>query len=81
MSILIYLSDEVTYTYQLKCLQNILQIYCIIDSRQLLEKGDLVAQELVNSLQVLEVTTGAMAQELISLVGEYAPLHLQPCVH
>lgn len=56
----------------LKCVQNIFEIYCIIDSRQLLEKGDLVAQELVNSLQVLEVTTGAMAQELISLVSQYA---------
>ncbi|XP_027030782.2 TATA-binding protein-associated factor 172 [Tachysurus fulvidraco] len=44
------------------------------DSRQLLEKGDLVAQELVNSLQVLEVTTGAMAQELISLLLEQLPL-------
>lgn len=44
------------------------------NSRQLLEKGDLVAQELVNSLQVLEVTTGAMAQELISLLLEQLPL-------
>lgn len=67
-------SYDVAYPIQLKFLQNILQIYCIVDSRQLLEKGDLVAQELVNSLQVLEVTTGAMAQELISLVGKYALL-------
>ncbi|MCI4376245.1 hypothetical protein PGIGA_G00186100 [Pangasianodon gigas] len=44
------------------------------DSRQLLEKGDLVAQELVNSLQVLEVTTGAVSQELISLLLEQLPL-------
>ncbi|KAM9476591.1 TATA-binding protein-associated factor 172 isoform 2-T2 [Clarias gariepinus] len=44
------------------------------DSRQLLEKGDMVAQELVNSLQVLEVSTGAMAQELISLLLEQLPL-------
>lgn len=61
-------------------LQNI-QLYGVVDSRQLLEKGDLVAQELVNSLQVLEVTTGAMAQELVSLVCEYALLYPQTCLH
>ncbi|KAF7710283.1 TATA-binding protein-associated factor 172 isoform X2 [Silurus meridionalis] len=44
------------------------------DSKQLLEKGDLVAQDLVNSLQVLEVTTGAMAQELISVLLEQLAL-------
>lgn len=71
-----YHSYEVTYPNQVKCLQIILQIYCVVDSRQPLEKGDLVAQELVNSLQVLEVSTGAMAQELISLVCEYELLYL-----
>ncbi|KAL7877989.1 hypothetical protein SRHO_G00046320 [Serrasalmus rhombeus] len=45
-----------------------------LDSRQLLEKGDSVAQELVNSLQVLEVTAGAMSQELIPLLLEQLPL-------
>lgn len=40
----------------------------------------MVAQELVNSLQVLEVTTGAMAQELVSLVCEYALLYPQMCL-
>ncbi|KAI5107880.1 TATA-binding protein-associated factor 172, partial [Silurus meridionalis] len=45
-----------------------------LDSKQLLEKGDLVAQDLVNSLQVLEVTTGAMAQELISVLLEQLAL-------
>ncbi|KAI5617401.1 TATA-binding protein-associated factor 172, partial [Silurus asotus] len=44
------------------------------DSKQLLEKGDLVAQDLVNSLQVLEVTTGAMVQELISVLLEQLAL-------
>ncbi|XP_066534947.1 TATA-binding protein-associated factor 172 isoform X2 [Hoplias malabaricus] len=44
------------------------------DSRQLLEKGDSAAQELVNSLQVLEVTAGAMTQELIPLLLEQLPL-------
>lgn len=39
-----------------------------------LEKGDTAAQELVNSLQVLEVMAGAMAAELKSLVR---PL---PCI-
>lgn len=34
------------------------------DSSRLLNQGDAVGQELVNSLQVLEVTAGAMAQEL-----------------
>lgn len=33
-----------------------------------LERGDAAAQELVNSLQVLEVTTGAMSAELKPLV-------------
>lgn len=38
----------------------------------------MVAQELVNSLQVFEVTTGAMAQELKSLVGEYTLYTCEP---
>uniref|UniRef100_A0A4W4EM65 BTAF1 RNA polymerase II, B-TFIID transcription factor-associated n=1 Tax=Electrophorus electricus TaxID=8005 RepID=A0A4W4EM65_ELEEL len=44
------------------------------DGRQLLEKGDSVAQELVNSLQVLEIAAGAMAEELIPLLLEQLPL-------
>uniref|UniRef100_A0A8C1HA85 B-TFIID TATA-box binding protein associated factor 1 n=1 Tax=Cyprinus carpio carpio TaxID=630221 RepID=A0A8C1HA85_CYPCA len=40
----------------------------------LLKQGDPVAQELVNSLQVLEVTAGAMSQELIPLLMEQLPL-------
>uniref|UniRef100_A0A8B9H6C5 B-TFIID TATA-box binding protein associated factor 1 n=1 Tax=Astyanax mexicanus TaxID=7994 RepID=A0A8B9H6C5_ASTMX len=51
-----------------------------LDSRQLLEKGDSVAQELVCSLQVLEVTAGAMAQVLIPLLLEQLPL-LCTCLH
>lgn len=38
------------------------------DRQVQLEKGDTAAQELVNSLQVLEVMAGAMAAELKSLV-------------
>uniref|UniRef100_A0A3B1JH18 B-TFIID TATA-box binding protein associated factor 1 n=1 Tax=Astyanax mexicanus TaxID=7994 RepID=A0A3B1JH18_ASTMX len=48
--------------------------------KQLLEKGDSVAQELVCSLQVLEVTAGAMAQVLIPLLFEQLPL-LCTCLH
>lgn len=44
------------------------------DSSQLLKQGDSVAQDLVNSLQVLEVTAGAMSQELIPLLMEQLPL-------
>ncbi|TRZ04212.1 hypothetical protein DNTS_006480, partial [Danionella cerebrum] len=44
------------------------------DASQVLKLGDSVAQELVNSLQVLEVTTGAMSQELIHLLLEQLPL-------
>uniref|UniRef100_A0A671LIB3 TATA-binding protein-associated factor 172-like n=1 Tax=Sinocyclocheilus anshuiensis TaxID=1608454 RepID=A0A671LIB3_9TELE len=40
----------------------------------LLKQGDPVAQELVNSLQVLEVTAGAMSQELNPLLMEQLPL-------
>ncbi|XP_062852263.1 TATA-binding protein-associated factor 172 [Trichomycterus rosablanca] len=52
----------------------------VFDSQQLLEKGDSVAQELVNSLQVLEVTTVAMTQELRSQLLEQLPL-LCMCLH
>lgn len=41
---------------------------CGADRQVQLEKGDPAAQELVNSLQVLEVMAGAMAAELKSLV-------------
>ncbi|XP_052007528.1 TATA-binding protein-associated factor 172-like isoform X3 [Xyrauchen texanus] len=44
------------------------------DSSQLLKQGDSVAQELVNSLQVLEVTAGAMTHGLTPLVMEQLPL-------
>lgn len=40
----------------------------VADRQAQLEKGDTAAQELVNSLQVLEVMAGAMAAELKSLV-------------
>ncbi|XP_028845872.1 TATA-binding protein-associated factor 172 [Denticeps clupeoides] len=56
----------------------------VVDSKGLdvslqLEKGDGVAQELVNCLQVLEVTAGAMAAELIPLLLEQLP-HLFTCL-
>jgi len=38
------------------------------DGQLQLERGDAAAQELVNSLQVLEVMAGAMAAELKPLV-------------
>ncbi|XP_063047545.1 TATA-binding protein-associated factor 172 isoform X2 [Engraulis encrasicolus] len=41
-----------------------------LDGASLLEKGDTVAQDLVNSLQVLEVVAGAMATRLIPLLLE-----------
>uniref|UniRef100_A0A8C7DN99 B-TFIID TATA-box binding protein associated factor 1 n=1 Tax=Oncorhynchus kisutch TaxID=8019 RepID=A0A8C7DN99_ONCKI len=44
-----------------------------------LERGDAAAQELVNSLQVLEVTAGAMAPELKPLLLEHLP-HLFTCL-
>uniref|UniRef100_A0A8B9GYD6 B-TFIID TATA-box binding protein associated factor 1 n=1 Tax=Astyanax mexicanus TaxID=7994 RepID=A0A8B9GYD6_ASTMX len=49
--------------------------------KQLLEKGDSVAQELVCSLQVLEVTAGAMAQVLIPLGHFYMLPLLCTCLH
>uniref|UniRef100_A0AAZ3Q854 BTAF1 RNA polymerase II, B-TFIID transcription factor-associated n=1 Tax=Oncorhynchus tshawytscha TaxID=74940 RepID=A0AAZ3Q854_ONCTS len=44
-----------------------------------LERGDAAAQELVNSLQVLEVTAGAMAPELKPMLLEHLP-HLFTCL-
>uniref|UniRef100_A0A3P8QCQ2 BTAF1 RNA polymerase II, B-TFIID transcription factor-associated n=1 Tax=Astatotilapia calliptera TaxID=8154 RepID=A0A3P8QCQ2_ASTCA len=44
-----------------------------------LERGDAAAQELVNSLQVLEVMAGAMAAELKPLLLEHLP-HLFTCL-
>uniref|UniRef100_A0A3Q2YQE6 B-TFIID TATA-box binding protein associated factor 1 n=1 Tax=Hippocampus comes TaxID=109280 RepID=A0A3Q2YQE6_HIPCM len=44
-----------------------------------LERGDVAAQELVNSLQVLEVMTGAMSHELKPLLLEHLP-HLFTCL-
>ncbi|KAG9344401.1 hypothetical protein JZ751_011071 [Albula glossodonta] len=49
------------------------------DNRLQLEKGDSAAQELVNSLQVLEVTAGAMSSELVPLLLEHLP-HLCACL-
>uniref|UniRef100_A0AAQ5ZZH8 BTAF1 RNA polymerase II, B-TFIID transcription factor-associated n=1 Tax=Amphiprion ocellaris TaxID=80972 RepID=A0AAQ5ZZH8_AMPOC len=48
-------------------------------SHILLERGDTAAQELVNSLQVLEVMAGAMAAELRPLLLEHLP-HLFTCL-
>uniref|UniRef100_A0A665UB46 BTAF1 RNA polymerase II, B-TFIID transcription factor-associated n=1 Tax=Echeneis naucrates TaxID=173247 RepID=A0A665UB46_ECHNA len=44
-----------------------------IDRQAQLERGDAAAQELVNSLQVLEVMAGAMAPELKPLLLEQLP--------
>ncbi|XP_015202494.1 TATA-binding protein-associated factor 172 isoform X1 [Lepisosteus oculatus] len=49
------------------------------DVRLLLEKGDGAAQELVNSLQVLEIAAGSMASELIPLLLQHLP-HLCMCL-
>ncbi len=43
-------------------------LLCFLDRQVQLERGDTAAQELVNSLQVLEVMAGAMAAELKPLV-------------
>lgn len=43
-------------------------VLCVLDRQAQLERGDTAAQELVNSLQVLEVMAGAMATELKPLV-------------
>ncbi|XP_077585999.1 TATA-binding protein-associated factor 172 [Stigmatopora nigra] len=50
-----------------------------IDRQIQLERGDVAAQELVNSLQVLEVMTGAMSDELKPLLLEHLP-HLFTCL-
>lgn len=50
-----------------------------IDRQAQLERGDAAAQELVNSLQVLEVMAGAMAAELKPLLLEHLP-HLFTCL-
>lgn len=42
--------------------------FFFLDRQVQLERGDAAAQELVNSLQVLEVMTGAMSAELKPLV-------------
>ncbi|CAB1343439.1 unnamed protein product [Coregonus sp. 'balchen'] len=47
-----------------------------IDGKLQLERGDAAAQELVNSLQVLEVTAGAMAPELKPLHPYTAVRHM-----
>uniref|UniRef100_H3CEF8 B-TFIID TATA-box binding protein associated factor 1 n=1 Tax=Tetraodon nigroviridis TaxID=99883 RepID=H3CEF8_TETNG len=50
-----------------------------LDRQVQLERGDTAAQELVNSLQVLEVTAGAMSAELKPLLLEHLP-HLFTCL-
>ncbi|KAM9345373.1 TATA-binding protein-associated factor 172 [Symphorus nematophorus] len=50
-----------------------------IDRQAQLERGDAAAQELVNSLQVLEVMAGAMSAELKPLLLEHLP-HLFTCL-
>lgn len=45
-----------------------MHLLCVVDRQVQLERGDPAAQELVNSLQVLEVMAGAMAAELRPLV-------------
>ncbi|XP_029553933.1 TATA-binding protein-associated factor 172 [Salmo trutta] len=50
-----------------------------IDWKLQMERGDAAAQDLVNSLQVLEVTAGAMAPELKPLLLEHLP-HLFTCL-
>ncbi|XP_059214862.1 TATA-binding protein-associated factor 172 isoform X2 [Centropristis striata] len=50
-----------------------------IDRQVQLERGDAAAQDLVNSLQVLEVMAGAMAAELKPLLLEHIP-HLFTCL-
>uniref|UniRef100_A0A3B4VC35 B-TFIID TATA-box binding protein associated factor 1 n=1 Tax=Seriola dumerili TaxID=41447 RepID=A0A3B4VC35_SERDU len=50
-----------------------------IDRQVQLERGDTAAQELVNSLQVLEVMAGAMASELKPLLLEHLS-HLFTCL-
>ncbi|XP_039995012.1 TATA-binding protein-associated factor 172 [Xiphias gladius] len=50
-----------------------------IDRQVQLERGDTAAQDLVNSLQVLEVMAGAMASELKPLLLEHLP-HLFTCL-
>ncbi|XP_061692379.1 TATA-binding protein-associated factor 172 [Syngnathoides biaculeatus] len=51
----------------------------VMDRQIQLERGDAAAQELVNSLQVLEVMTGAMSCELKPLLLEHLP-HLFTCL-
>uniref|UniRef100_A0A8C7V465 BTAF1 RNA polymerase II, B-TFIID transcription factor-associated n=1 Tax=Oncorhynchus mykiss TaxID=8022 RepID=A0A8C7V465_ONCMY len=51
----------------------------VVDWKLQMEKGDAAAQDLVNSLQVLEVTAGAMAPELKPLLLEHLP-HLFTCL-
>ncbi|KAM6997549.1 TATA-binding protein-associated factor 172 [Tautogolabrus adspersus] len=50
-----------------------------LDRQVELERGDAAAQDLVNSLQVLEVMAGAMAAELKPLLLEHLP-HLFTCL-
>lgn len=57
---------------------NVLSVFFfffLTDRQVQLERGDAAAQELINSLQVLEVMTGAMSAELKPLVRR----RLRPC--
>ncbi|KAF6727063.1 TATA-binding protein-associated factor 172, partial [Oryzias melastigma] len=60
-------------------LRTVLQGGQSIDRQAQLEKGDAAAQELVNSLQVLELMAGAMAAELRPLLLQHLP-HLFNCL-
>ncbi|KAM8852198.1 TATA-binding protein-associated factor 172 [Synchiropus picturatus] len=51
----------------------------IMDRQVQLERGDTAAQELVNSLQVLEIMAGAMDRELKPLLLQHLP-HLFTCL-
>lgn len=46
----------------------LIKSFIFLDRQVQLERGDTAAQELVNSLQVLEVMAGAMSAELKPLV-------------
>lgn len=57
-----------TQSSQVLNLLSFFLFFFFLDRQVQLERGDAAAQELVNSLQVLEVMTGAMSAELKPLV-------------
>lgn len=69
----LYLLGLFPWLYEVCSLRNCsTELLCVslyvLDRQVQLERGDAAAQELVNSLQVLEVMAGAMARELKPLV-------------